>query len=122
LTYHALLHLGGQARYFGSLRNLSVATKEMVHRLYKSVIPSTNRQNPQRDLTVFENAAQGIRFALEADSHDSATGGLKTLQGLGFFDNVYFESGTDLLARLGCEDDEDEDFSNAGRQVWLCYL
>ena len=101
MTFHALLHLGGQAQHFGSLRNLSVATKEMAHRLYKGVVASTNMQNPQRDQTVFENAAQGTGLAIETSSHGSASGGLRTLQGLGLVDNVYFESSTDLLARLG---------------------
>jgi len=109
-TFHALLHFVQQARYFGNLRNLSVATKEMVHRLYKRVIPSTNRQNPQRDLTIFENVMQGTRFAVEsANGYGLESDGLRTLLGLGFFDNVYFESNTDLLARLGHDEDDDED-------------
>ena len=50
--------------------------------------------------------AQGIRFALEAKKDRD---GLGTLRGLGLFDNVYSESNIDLLARLGPNEDSDDD-------------
>lgn len=38
-----------------------------MHKVYKSVVPNTNKRNLQRDLTVFENEIQGLRFL--ADGH-----------------------------------------------------
>ena len=90
----------------------------MAHRLYKSIIPSTNRQNPQRDLTVFENMAQGIRFTFEVSKDE----GLGSLRGLGLFDNVYFESNTDLLARYGHDDEcTDDDCTEDGIYIYCLY-
>src|SRR4051794_18855678 len=64
-SLHVLHHLPDQARYFGTLRNTSVAIKEMAHRIYKDAALHTNKQNIQRDLTAFENVMQAIHFALE---------------------------------------------------------
>src|SRR3954464_15242136 len=64
-SLHVLHHLPDQAHYFGTLRNTSVAVKEMAHRIYKDAVPFTNKQNLQRDLTAFENTMQAIHFALE---------------------------------------------------------
>lgn len=64
-SLHVLHHLPDQARYFGTLRNTSVAVKEMAHRIYKDAVLCTNKQNIQRDLTAFENVMQAIHFALE---------------------------------------------------------
>lgn len=98
---HALLHLERQARLFGTLRNISVATKEMVHRLHKAVAPQTNKQDVLRDLMVHENMMQGLRFLAEGghDQDGKCRGGLVELVAVGLFESVYFEPRTDALAR-----------------------
>ena len=92
-TLHALLHLGSSARRFGSLRNVSVAHKEIVHRVYKDAVTGTNSRDLQRDLTTFENVMQAIRFVAEGTSDVNSllrTGGrLHDLLNLGLLDTIY---------------------------------
>ena len=61
-SFHALLHLDIMHAALEPFVISSVALKEAVHKIYKSVVPNTNKQNLQRDLTVFENEMQGLRF------------------------------------------------------------
>jgi hypothetical protein len=97
---HALLHLSNQARYFGSSRNLSVSTKEMVHRLHKAVVPHTNRNDIIRDLMTYQNDMHALRFTLEMAMEENSQGNyLCELARLGLFDSTYFETSEDLLAR-----------------------
>ena len=61
-SLHALQHLGQHARRFGTLRNVSVSCKEMKHRIFKSVAPSTNKRDLPRDLASYESTMQSLRF------------------------------------------------------------
>jgi hypothetical protein len=92
-SLHGLLHLSTHARRFGSLRNVSVATKEMVHRLYKGAVPATDKRNLQRDLIVFESVMQAIRFTAEGAPDlrysEEIGGGTRELLDLGLFDSEY---------------------------------
>jgi hypothetical protein len=88
---------------FGSLRNLSVSTKEMVHRIYKEATVKTNKINLLRDLMVYENDMQALRFLGEniRDQHEMQNSELAELFSAGFFGSLYLESHEELFAR-GC--------------------
>jgi hypothetical protein len=47
---HANYHLVQHARNYATLLNTSVETKEMVHRIFKNIVPQTNRKNVDLDL------------------------------------------------------------------------
>jgi hypothetical protein len=46
INIHLLLH----ARTYGTLTNVQVGIKEMVHRIFKAMVPRTNRKNVELDL------------------------------------------------------------------------
>ena len=52
-----LLH----ARTYGTLTNTEVATKEMVHRIFKNMVPRTNCKNIDLDLLKHYTTLQSIR-------------------------------------------------------------
>jgi hypothetical protein len=58
---HALKHLSEHARRYGSLVNISVLLKEMIHRLFKIQVPHTNKKNIELEFMKRENTLQSIR-------------------------------------------------------------
>jgi hypothetical protein len=50
--------------------NTSVSVKEMVHRIYKGVIPHTNKKNVEFDLIKRDNTLQTLRFLLDGGQDD----------------------------------------------------
>ena len=48
--YNASYHLLRHARTFRTLVNTEVGTKEMIHRIFKNMIPRTNCKNIEFDL------------------------------------------------------------------------
>ena len=58
---HACYHLLRHARTFGTLVNTGVGTKEMVHRIFKHMVPHTNRKNVELDLLKRYTTLQSIR-------------------------------------------------------------
>ena len=87
---------------------MSVASKEMMHRIFKNTVPATNKHDLPRDLTVYESVMQALRFISEG-WHDpryqtSAGNGLKRLFNLGLFDCVYIQP-----KREPSEPDKNED-------------
>ena len=58
---HALKHLSEHAKRYGNLVNISISTKEMVHRLYKNQVIHTNKKNVELDFIKRENTLQSIR-------------------------------------------------------------
>jgi hypothetical protein len=47
---HVNYHLVQHARNYATLLNTAVGTKEMVHRIFKNIVPRTNRKNVDLDL------------------------------------------------------------------------
>jgi hypothetical protein len=47
---HINFHLPLHARTYGNLINTGVGIKEMVHRIFKGMVPRTNRKNIELDL------------------------------------------------------------------------
>ena len=58
---HASCHLLQHARTFGTLVNTAVGTKEMVHRIFKNMVPRTNCKNIELDLLKRYMTLQSIR-------------------------------------------------------------
>ena len=50
------------ARNYGTLLNVSVAVKEMVHRTFKSMVPYTNLKHIELDLLRRYNTLQAFRY------------------------------------------------------------
>ena len=58
---HILKHLLEHTKHYGSLINISISLKEMVHRLYKNQVLHTNKKNVELDFIKRENTLQSIR-------------------------------------------------------------
>jgi hypothetical protein len=54
---HLLIH----AKTFGTLTNTQVGIKEMVHRIFKEIVPKTNHKNIDLDLLKWYNTLFAIR-------------------------------------------------------------
>ena len=55
------MHLLMHAQTFGTLTNIQVGIKEMVHRIFKGIVPKTNRKNIDLDLVKWYNTLFAIR-------------------------------------------------------------
>ena len=55
------MHLLMHAQTFGTLTNTQVGIKEMVHRIFKGIVPKTNRKNIDLDLVKRYNTLFAIR-------------------------------------------------------------
>ena len=53
------------ANNFATLVNTAVSTKEMIHRLYKAIIPHSNKKNIELDFVCHDNCLQTLRFLLD---------------------------------------------------------
>lgn len=53
------------ARTFGTLTNTQVGIKEMVHRVFKGIVPKTNRKNIDLDLLKRYNTLFAIRHLVD---------------------------------------------------------
>jgi hypothetical protein len=71
----------------------------MCHRIYKNIVPTTNKHDLPRDFTVYESIMQALRFISEGwcDPRHSSTGkGLQDFINCGFFNGLYFRSDREL--------------------------
>lgn len=55
------MHLPMHAQTFGTLANVQVGIKEMVHRIFKGIVPKTNRKDIDLDLIKRYNTLFAIR-------------------------------------------------------------
>src|SRR6266480_4635861 len=53
------------AHNFATLVNISVPTKEMIHRLFKAIIPHSNKKNIEMNFIQRDNCLQTLRFLLD---------------------------------------------------------
>ncbi|CAJ0916914.1 13699_t:CDS:2 [Entrophospora sp. SA101] len=53
------------ANNFATLVNTAVSTKEMIHRLYKAIIPHSNKKNIELDFVCCDNCLQTLQFLLD---------------------------------------------------------
>src|SRR5207245_573259 len=53
------------AKNYATLLNTSVGTKEMVHRLFKNIVPRTNLKNVRLDLLKYYTTLFAIRHLLD---------------------------------------------------------
>ncbi|UZO24593.1 uncharacterized protein OCT59_016889 [Rhizophagus irregularis] len=64
-NFHILCHFTMHARNFATLVNVAVPTKEMMHRLFKAMIPHSNKKNIEMDFVQCDNCLQTLRFLLD---------------------------------------------------------
>ncbi|UZO06434.1 uncharacterized protein OCT59_026756 [Rhizophagus irregularis] len=64
-NFHIIRHFNIHIQNFGPLVNMAVATKEMVHRIFKSVIPHSNKKNIEFDFFHYHNLLQTLRYLLD---------------------------------------------------------
>ena len=71
INYHLLQH----ARNYATLLNTGVGTKEMVHRIFKNIVPRTNKKNIELDLLKHYNTLFAMRHLFDrgVDSRFSST-------------------------------------------------
>ena len=62
MNYHLLQH----ARNYATLLNTSVGTKEMVHRIFKNIIPRTNKKNMDLDLLKRYTTLFAVRYLFDS--------------------------------------------------------
>lgn len=62
---HINFHLMQHAKNYATLLNTSVATKEMVHRIFKKIVPRTNLKNVSLDLLKRYTTLFAIRHLLD---------------------------------------------------------
>lgn len=59
------MHFSMHAQTFGTLANTQVGIKEMVHRVFKGIVPRTNRKNIDLDLLKRYNTLFTIRHLFD---------------------------------------------------------
>ncbi|PKC09450.1 hypothetical protein RhiirA5_415624 [Rhizophagus irregularis] len=64
-NFHILRHFVMHAKNFATLINTAVSTKEMIHRIYKGIIPHSNKKNIEMDFVRCDNCLQTLRFLLD---------------------------------------------------------
>lgn len=52
-------------RNFATLVNTAVPVKEMIHRLFKAIIPHSNKKNIELDFAQHHNTLQTLRYLLD---------------------------------------------------------
>ncbi|UZO10867.1 uncharacterized protein OCT59_002445 [Rhizophagus irregularis] len=104
---HVLRHLSEHARRFGNLINASVSLKEMVHRIYKSYVPHTNKKNVELDFIKRENTLQSLRYLIDRGLHNhiQINGKIKSL-----FDGWYLTS--QVYSNEDIEEDQENNFTS----------
>ncbi|CAB4437475.1 unnamed protein product [Rhizophagus irregularis] len=69
-NFHIQRHFIMHAKNFATLVNIAVPTKEMVHRLYKAIIPHSNKKNIELDFVRRDNCLQTLRFLLDGGTDE----------------------------------------------------
>lgn len=62
---HINMHLLMHARNFATLSNTAVGTKEMIHRIFKRIVPSTNKEIIELDLMKRYTTLFALRHILD---------------------------------------------------------
>ncbi|GBC01031.1 hypothetical protein RclHR1_04040001, partial [Rhizophagus clarus] len=65
LNLHANLHLAQHAKNYATLLNTGVGTKEMVHKIFKNIMPQTNRKNVDLDLLKRYTTLFAVRYLFD---------------------------------------------------------
>ncbi|PKY62311.1 hypothetical protein RhiirA4_488574, partial [Rhizophagus irregularis] len=64
-NFHIIRHFDMHIRNFATLVNTAVPTKEMIHRLFKNIIPHSNKKNIELDFMQRYNTLQALRYLLD---------------------------------------------------------
>lgn len=61
INFHLILH----AKNYATLLNTSVGTKEMIHRIFKNIVPRTNLKDVSLDLFKRYNTLFALRYLMD---------------------------------------------------------
>uniref|UniRef100_U9UC83 Uncharacterized protein n=1 Tax=Rhizophagus irregularis (strain DAOM 181602 / DAOM 197198 / MUCL 43194) TaxID=747089 RepID=U9UC83_RHIID len=70
-NFHIQCHFIMHAKNFATLVNTAVPTKEMMHRLYKGIVPHSNKKDIELDFVHRDNCLQTLRFLLDGGTDES---------------------------------------------------
>ncbi|POG69329.1 hypothetical protein GLOIN_2v1480079 [Rhizophagus irregularis DAOM 181602=DAOM 197198] len=69
-NFHIQCHFIMHAKNFATLVNTAVPTKEMMHRLYKGIVPHSNKKDIELDFVHRDNCLQTLRFLLDGGTDE----------------------------------------------------
>jgi hypothetical protein len=67
---HISRHIVDNARQYATCINTAVGTKEMVHRIFKLIVPHTNKKNLELNLLKQVNTLQTLRYLADGGIDD----------------------------------------------------
>ncbi|CAG8628126.1 2741_t:CDS:2, partial [Scutellospora calospora] len=70
LNLHISRHIVDNARQYVTYTNTAVGTKEMVHRIFKLIVPHTNKKNLELNLLKQVNTLQTLRYLADRGIDD----------------------------------------------------
>lgn len=94
---HINRHLVDHARNYGTCVNMAVGTKEMVHRIFKDIVPHTNKRDLELALLRQINTLQTLRYLVNGGSDNQD-------QQSAIFTNIMLDSKLKLLLSGWCID------------------
>ncbi len=65
---HINMHLLMHAKTYGTLINIQVGIKEMVHRIFKDIVQKTNHKNIELDLLKHYTTLFAIQYLMDGDA------------------------------------------------------
>src|SRR5437868_15390817 len=86
------MHLLMHAQTFGTLTNIQVGIKEMVHRIFKEIVPKTNRKNIDLDLVKWYNTLFAIRHLADGGTDPRFASSCASFANSNF--EIFFQIGT----------------------------
>jgi hypothetical protein len=114
---HVNVHLPDHARNYGTLVNTAVGVKEMVHRMFKGMVPHMNRKNIELDMARRYNTQQALHHVIDG-GFDPQFGGVSAhLPENSVLQAVikgWHAMGVEDLARDDNDDDDD------GKEIKIC--
>jgi len=128
---HINRHLVDHARNYGTCVNTAVGIKEMVHRIFKGIVPHTNKHNLELTLLQQINTLQTLRYLANGGLDDQ--GRQSTI-----YTNIMMDLKLKILLSGWCADNNnllmhndeeesldenlDDDIENNGKIFFLLYI
>jgi len=121
---HINCHFVDHARNYGTCVNTAVGIKEMVHRIFKGIVPHTNKHNLELTLLQQINTLQTLRYLADGGLYDQVNimmnPKLKILLSGWCADNNNLLMHNDEEESL--DENLDDDIENNGKIFFLLYI
>lgn len=111
---HVNVHLSDHARNYGTLVNVAVGIKEMVHRVFKGMVPHMNRKNVELEMTRRYNTQQALRHLADGgvdtrfDNGQKASAHLTDDRALRSVLSGWYATGSEIPAEDDYDDEDGE--------------